>query len=102
MSALTWRLQATSDASWHRVSVKSRDFVASKLPHAVVEPHAGQHIVGAVHTQTIDSFWSLIERGIMESAHKVSRTFLQLYVAGFQFSGTIIGLIYNSLRACCG
>ena len=42
-------------------------------------------MVGAVHTQTIDGFWSLIKRGIMGTFHKVSAKYLPLYVAEFEF-----------------
>jgi hypothetical protein len=30
-----------------------------------------QYVVGAVHTQTIEGFWSIIKRGIVGSFHKV-------------------------------
>jgi transposase-like protein/IS1 family transposase len=53
--------------------------------HGVVDHKAGQHVVGAVHTNTIEGFWSLIKRGIVGSYHKVSRKYLPLYVAEFQF-----------------
>jgi ISXO2-like transposase domain len=46
---------------------------------------AGQYVNGAVHTQTIDGFWSLLKRGIMGSFHKVSRKYLPLYVAEFEW-----------------
>lgn len=42
-------------------------------------------MVGAVHTQTIDGFWSPIKRGIMGTFHKVSAKYLPLYVAEFEF-----------------
>lgn len=54
-------------------------------PHGVVDHSKGQHVVGAVHTNTIEGFWSLIKRGIVGSFHKVSRKYLPLYVAEFQF-----------------
>ncbi len=51
--------------------------------HGTVRHSAGQYVNGAVHTQTIDGFWSLLKRGIMGSFHKVSRKYLPLYVAEF-------------------
>ena len=45
----------------------------------------GQYVVGAVHTQTIEGFRSLIKRAIMGNFHKVSKKYLPLYVAEFQF-----------------
>jgi transposase-like protein len=59
--------------------------LGAKYPHGVVDHQAGQHVIGAVHTNTIEGFWSLIKRGIMGSYHKVSRKYLPLYVAEFQF-----------------
>ncbi len=53
--------------------------------HGTVRHSAGQYVNGAVHTQTIDGFWSLLKRGIMGSFHKVSRKYLPLYVAEFEF-----------------
>jgi ISXO2-like transposase domain len=45
----------------------------------------GQHVVGAIHTNTIEGFWSLLKRGIMGSFHKLSPKYLPLYVAEFAF-----------------
>ncbi len=65
--------------------------------HASVDRAKGQYvrsvaycekdamIVGAVHTQTIEDFWSIFKRGIVGSFHKVSRKYMPLYVAEFQF-----------------
>jgi transposase-like protein len=53
--------------------------------HRAVTHSAGQHVDGVVHTQTIDCFWSLLKRGIMGSYHKVSRKYLPLYVAEFEW-----------------
>lgn len=53
--------------------------------HGFVRHSAGQYVDGVVHTQTIDGFWSLLKRGIMGSFHKVSRKYLPLYVAEFEF-----------------
>lgn len=57
-----------------------RDF-----PHASIDHARGQYVIGAVHTQTIEGFWSLIKRGMVGTFHKVSAKYLPLYVAEFQF-----------------
>ena len=46
---------------------------------------AGEYVVGAVHTNTIEGFWSLIKRGMVGTFHKVSKKYLPLYVVEFQF-----------------
>ncbi len=53
--------------------------------HGMVDHTRHQYVVGALHTNTIEGFWSLIKRGVMGSYHKVSRKYLLLYVAEFQF-----------------
>ena len=57
-------------------------------PHRVVRHSQKEYVVGAVHTQTIDGFWSLIRRGIMGTFHKVSAKYLPLYVAEFEWRKT--------------
>jgi len=56
-----------------------------EFPHETVDHAAGQYVVGAVHTQTIEGFWSLVKRGMVGTFHKVSAKYLPLYVAEFQF-----------------
>jgi transposase-like protein len=53
--------------------------------HRMVRHRAGQYVIGAVHTNTIEGFWSIFKRGIVGSFHKVSEKYLPLYVAEFQF-----------------
>ncbi len=53
--------------------------------HETVDHAAGQYVVGAVHTQTIEGFWSIFKRGVVGTFHKVSAKYLPLYVAEFQF-----------------
>jgi len=56
-----------------------------KFPHGTVDHAAEQYVCGAIHTQTIEGFWSLIKRGMVGTFHKVSKKYLPLYVAEFQF-----------------
>jgi len=56
-----------------------------EFPHQTVDHAAGQYVVGAVHTQTIEGFWSIFKRGVVGTFHKVSAKYLPLYVAEFQF-----------------
>jgi hypothetical protein len=59
--------------------------LAEEYPLRTVDHRAGQYVVGAIHTQTIEGFWSLIKRGMVGTFHKVSKKYLPLYVAEFQF-----------------
>src|ERR1700688_1411830 len=56
-----------------------------EFPHSTVDHAAGQYVCGAVHTQTIEGFWSIFKRGVVGTFHKVSAKYLPLYVAEFQF-----------------
>jgi transposase-like protein len=53
--------------------------------HKTVNHSGRQYVIGAVHTNTIEGFWSIFKRGIVGSFHKVSRKYMALYVAEFQF-----------------
>jgi transposase-like protein len=54
-------------------------------PHKTVMHSAREYVVGAVHTNTIEGFWSIFKRSIVGSFHKVSAKYMPLYVAECQF-----------------
>jgi ISXO2-like transposase domain len=54
-------------------------------PHGTVNHSARRYVIGAIHTQTIEGFWSSFKRGVVGTFHKVSRKYMPLYVAEFQF-----------------
>jgi transposase-like protein len=56
-----------------------------RFPHAMVDHSKKQYVVGAVHTNTIEGFWSLFKRGVVGTFHKMSAKYMPLYVAEFQF-----------------
>jgi len=56
-----------------------------EFPHATVDHAKGQYVIGAIHTNTIEGFWSIFKRGVVGTFHKMSRKYMPLYVAEFQF-----------------
>ena len=53
--------------------------------HESVNHSGGEYVRGIVHTANIDSFWSLLKRGIMGSFHHVSKDYLPLYLNEFSW-----------------
>ena len=70
---------ATDEHSGYR-HLRGHGFV-----HKTVNHSQHQYVTGSVHTNTIESFWSLLKRGIMGSFHHVTREYLPLYVNEFAF-----------------
>jgi transposase-like protein len=58
---------------------------ALDVPHETVKHGEEEYVRGVVHTQNIESFWSLLKRGIVGSYHNVSKKYLPLYVNEFTF-----------------
>jgi transposase-like protein len=54
-------------------------------PYGFVRHSADEYVHGAIHTNTIEGFWSLVKRGVMGTFHKVSRKYLPPYVNEFEF-----------------
>jgi transposase-like protein len=54
-------------------------------PHESVAHGDGEYVRGKVHTNNIENFWSLLKRGIIGNYHHVSKKYLPLYLAEFQF-----------------
>ena len=75
----------------HKVSLISTDEWRSyiplrkEFPIGTVHHNAGQYVCGAIHTNTIEGFWSIVKRGIVGTFHKVSKKYLPLYVNEFEF-----------------
>jgi transposase-like protein len=71
-------LLCTDQGSWYRK-------LDGEYPHGTVDHSAGEYVVGAIHTNTIEGFWSIFKRGVIGTFHKVSKKYMPLYVAEFQF-----------------
>jgi hypothetical protein len=55
------------------------------FPRETVTHSEGEYVRGQVHTANIYSFWSLLKRGVIGTYHHVSKKYLPLYLAEFQF-----------------
>jgi hypothetical protein len=71
-------LVATDEHSGNR-------FLKEYFPHEAVSHSQGEYVRGEVHTNNLESFWSLFKRGITGSFHYVRKKYLPLYLAEFQF-----------------
>jgi transposase-like protein len=71
-------LIATDEHSGYRL-------LGDKYHHESVAHGRNEYVRGQVHTANIDSFWSLIKRGVMGSFHKISKDYLPLYLNEFAF-----------------
>jgi len=55
------------------------------MPHQTVAHRHGEYVRGIVHTNNMESFWSLLKRGIIGTYLNVSKKYLPLYLAEFSF-----------------
>ena len=72
-----------------------RDLRKAGFPHDTVNHKPEEYVRDRMHTNSIESFWSLLKRGITGSYHRVSKTYLRVYVNEFA-SREQIGAILTS------
>ncbi len=53
--------------------------------HRRINHTAKVYVVGDIHTNTIEGFWSLVKRGIGGVYHSVSQKYLQSYLNEYSF-----------------
>ncbi len=61
------------------------NYVRRGLPHEAINHSKDEWVRGEVHTNSIESFWSLLKRGILGTYHNVSKAYLPLYLNEFSF-----------------
>jgi transposase len=69
-----------SYASYDNVRWMGKNYKHERINHT-----AGIYVMGHVHTQTIEGFWSLLKRGIEGVYHSVSTKYLQSYCNEYSF-----------------
>jgi len=74
------RVSLLATDEWHGYT-KLKD----KYPHETVSHFKNEYVRGNVHTANLDSFWSLLKRGVIGTFHKVSKDYLPLYLNEFSF-----------------
>jgi transposase len=60
-------------------------WMGNNYNHHRINHTAGIYVMGHVHTQTIEGFWSLLKRGIEGVYHSVSTKYLQSYCNEYSF-----------------
>ncbi len=64
---------------------KDYNYIDARLPHEAVKHSQNEWVRGEVHTNNIESFWSLIKRGVIGQYHNVSKKYLPFYLNEFSF-----------------
>jgi transposase-like protein len=54
------------------------------LPHGVIR-HRSEYVRGAVHTQSIESYWAILKRGLYGTFHHVDAGYLGQYLNEFEY-----------------
>jgi len=77
--------------------------VRREYPSAMIQHTKGQYVSGAIHTQTIEGFWSILKRSIVGTFHNVSSKYLPLYVAecAFKYNNRENAEIFQTAIAGC-
>jgi transposase-like protein len=61
------------------------NYIGRDIRHASVTHSRGEYVRGEIHTNSIESFWALLKRGIIGTYHNVSAKYLPPYLNEFQF-----------------
>ena len=62
---------------------EARAYVGLRRDHETVKHSVGEYVRGMAHTNGIESFWSILQRGFVGTYHKMSPKHLFRYVAEF-------------------
>lgn len=73
------------------------------IPHHTVNHSKKQYVNGVIHTNTIESFWAIVKRGMMGQFHWVSKKYLEKYMDEFcwRFNNKENPAMFNNLISNC-
>lgn len=66
-------------------ALRGKDKKPARYEHKRINHSSKVYVMGDVHTNTIEGFWSLIRRGIGGTHHAVSQKYLQEYLNEYAF-----------------
>jgi transposase-like protein len=66
-------------------TMRGKDGKPAGYVHHRIKHSSKVYVVGKVHTNTVEGFWSLIKRGIGGVYHSVSQKYLQTYLDEYSF-----------------
>jgi ISXO2-like transposase domain len=75
----------TDDSTTAAIALREVPIDGIRPKHRVINHNSGQYVNGFIHTNTIESAFSLLKRGIIGSFHKVSIKHLQRYLNEFSY-----------------
>lgn len=74
---------------------------AKGYKHHVVKHSTYEYVDGISNTNSMESFWALLKRGLYGTYHNVSKKHLQRYVNEFAFRAGSGGVAFNFMDAVC-
>lgn len=81
-------LRKNVDTSSHLMTDEHKSYWVAPMAgyqHSVINHHKKKYVVGEVHTNTIEGFWSQLKRSVDGTYHAVSPKYLQQYVNEFAY-----------------
>ena len=61
------------------------NYLGRDIKHESISHSKQEWVRGQVHTNSIESFWSLIKRGVVGNFHHISKKYLPFYLNEFSF-----------------
>jgi len=65
--------------------MQARDGKLARFNHKRIRHASGIYVIGDIHTNSVEGFWSLVKRGIGGVYHSVSNKYLQTYLNEYTF-----------------